>query len=330
MEPAAEIQTEPDEAPDRRAGEPLSEKLAKWVWRGTVGGVLLSLVIHLFFGVLASFFHIGGLPSSKGGSDPGGPDGGIQMAIMTEGELDAIAGPQIEASTPTAPELEIATPVESELIDASLSDIGEDAGAGPGIDSEAGGLGGAGDVSGDGAAGIGGGGSGTGGASFFGVEARGNRFAYIVDISGSMAGARLAKLQSELVKSIDGLLETSTFIVIPYESAAEPLGKKVAWREANNSGKAWVRGEVSQLASRGGTVPMPAFEMVFNELRPRPDAIYFMTDGEFEEEVVRAVATMNDKARIPIHCICYGSEDGSKNLRLIAKQSRGTYTFVPE
>lgn len=323
MDQAANIQ-------DAAAQETLSERIAKWVWRGTVGGLMLSLVIHLLFGVLASFFHIGGLPSGRPPGESGGNDAGIQMAILTEGELDAIAGPQIEASTPTAPELEVATPVESELIDASMSDLGDESGGGPGIASDAGALGGAGDVAGEGAGGSGIGGSGSGGASFFGVEARGNRFAYIVDISGSMAGARLSKLQSELVKSVDGLLETSTFIVIPYESGAEPLGKKVAWREANNSGKAWARSEIAQLASRGGTVPLPAFEMVFSDLRPRPDAIYFMTDGEFEEEVVRAVATMNDKARIPIHCICYGSEDGSKNLRLIAKQSRGTYTFVPE
>lgn len=310
--------------------ETLTERIAKWVWRGTVGGLLLSLVIHLLFGVLASFFQIGGMASGRPRGDLSGPESGIQMALLTEGELDAIAGPQIEASTPTVPELEISTPVESELIDASLSDIGEETSGGLGILSDAGTLGGAGDVAGEGAGGTGIGGSGTGGASFFGVEARGNRFAFIVDISGSMAGARIGKLQTELVKSLDGLLETSTFIIIPYESASEPLGKKVAWREANSSGKAWARSEIVQLTARGGTVPLPAFEMILTELRPRPDAIYFMTDGEFEEEVVRAVATLNDKARIPIHCICYGSEDGSKNLRLIAKQSRGTYTFVPE
>lgn len=322
MDQAADIHESPQET--------LGERIAKWVWRGTIGGVLLSLVIHLLFGVLASLFHIGGLPSGRPPGESSGAEAGIQMAILTEGELDAIAGPQVEASTPTAPELEVSTPVESELIDATMSDMGEETGGGPGISSDAGSLGGAGDVAGEGAGGAGVGGSGTGGASFFGVEARGNRFAYIVDVSGSMAGARLTKLQSELVKSVDGLLETSNFIVIPYESAAEPLGKKVAWREANNSGKAWARGEVAQLGAQGGTIPFPAFEMIFEELRPRPDAIYFMTDGEFEEEVVRAIATLNDKARIPIHCICYGSEDGSKNLRLIAKQSRGTYTFVPE
>ncbi len=311
--------------------ESFTEKLAKWVWRGTIGGLLLSLLIHFTIGLLASFMHIGGgVPTGKAAGEPGGAQGGIQMAILTEGELDAIAGPQVEASTPTSPELELSTPVESELMDASMSDMGEESGGGPGIDSEAGGLGGAGDVGGEGMGGGGIGGSGSGGASFFGVEARGNRFAYIVDISGSMAGVRLSKLQTELVRSLDGLLETSTFIVIPYESGAEALGKKVAWREASNSGKAWARGEIAQLTSRGGTVPLPAFEMIFSELRPRPDAIYFMTDGEFEEEVVRAVATMNDKARIPIHCICYGSEDGGKNLRQIAKESRGTYTFVPE
>ncbi len=116
MDQAADIQ-------DLTPQETLAERVAKWVWRGTIGGVLLSLVIHLLFGVMASFFHIGGLPSGRPPGESGGAESGIQMAILTEGELDAIAGPQIDASTPTAPELEVSTPVESELIDASISEL---------------------------------------------------------------------------------------------------------------------------------------------------------------------------------------------------------------
>ncbi len=56
------------------------------------------------------------------------------------------------------------------------------------------------------------GGAGGGGAKFFGVEARGSRFIFIVDVSGSMEGGKIVTLRSELTKSIDGLAENSLFI----------------------------------------------------------------------------------------------------------------------
>jgi len=304
----------------------LAERIAKWVWRATSLGIVASVFVHIVIALIAGFIVIGGLPPSNGGNGGDAPE--IQMALMGEAELDALLGPQVEASTPLAPELEVVTPVESALVDAIVSDVGEEQSGG--IATDASELGGGGDISGAGIGGEGIGGSGSGGASFFGVEAQGNRFAYIVDISGSMQGARIIKLQNELAKSIDAMLETSAFIVVPFETDSEPLGKKVAWRDANNAGKSWARNEIAGMVTRGGTQPFPAFQIVFTELRPRPDAIYFMTDGEFDEETVRLIAELNSRLRIPIHCICYASADGEKNLKKIAKDSRGTYTFVPE
>ena len=50
------------------------------------------------------------------------------------------------------------------------------------------------------------GGGGTGSTTFFGVEARGQRFLYIVDISGSMTTqGRLTILTRNLAESIDAL-----------------------------------------------------------------------------------------------------------------------------
>lgn len=300
----------------------LGERIARWVWRATSVGLALSLVVHAVGLLLAALVPLGGIAGARGTETADG--GAIEMAILSEGELDALLGPSAEAPTPVVPELDVPTPVDPSLLASEVTDSGEVSG---GLPQDVGEIGGAGDISGGG---DGLGGSGSGGASFFGVEARGNRFAFVVDVSGSMGGARLERLRGELITAVDTLLENSSYIIVPYSDSASVLGDKVEWREASVSGKRFARTEIAGMASSGGTIPLPAFVLLFETLRPRPDAIYFMTDGEFDEETVTRIGEMNRRLRIPIHCICYGSRDGEKNLQQIAKDSRGTYTFVPE
>ena len=48
----------------------------------------------------------------------------------------------------------------------------------------------------------------------------------------------------------------------------------------------------------------PAFEIAFQQLRPRPDAIFFMTDGLFPPTVAAALPTLNNGRKpVPIHAI---------------------------
>ncbi|MBK7404758.1 MAG: hypothetical protein IPJ41_09020 [Phycisphaerales bacterium] len=172
-------------------------------------------------------------------------------------------------------------------------------------------------------------GSGSGSASFFGVEATGSRFVYIVDVSGSMSiGGKLEALQRELVKSLEGLLESADFLVVPYSSSAGALDGRLAWIDADERGKRFARRGVSKFTSGGGTNPSPAFQLAF-AMRPPPDAIYFMTDGEFDDEVVSEVASLNAEYKVPIHCIALVSRESELRLRRIASQSGGTYTYIP-
>ena len=176
------------------------------------------------------------------------------------------------------------------------------------------------------------GGAGGGAASFFGAEARGTRFAYICDISGSMdAGVgvssikRIDILKTELGKSLDSLLENAYFFVTLFSTDTKPLGGRLEWIQATDAGKQWQRRTVPLIQAEGSTEPVPAFKMVFS-LRPKPDAIYFMTDGEFNEEYVALIARLNAEWRIPIHCITFVSREGEKIMRKIAADSGGTYT----
>lgn len=299
---------------------PLDERIFRWVRRATVVGIAFSLLFHLVAWFVAA--HLGVGSGSGGGAAP--LPSVVDFAIMTETELAEIADSSVSFEDPSVPEIQ-----EVELPEIESLDLPTDADITGALEQIAPAtLGtGAGDI-GD-TSGLGEGGSGSGSASFFGVEATGSRFVYIVDISGSMAhGGKLDALQRELVKSVESLLESADFLVITYSGSASPLEGKNRWVDADPRGKRFARRAIADLSASGGTYPGPAFRMAF-ALRPPPDSIYFMTDGEFNEEVALEIAMLNAEIKVPIHCIAFVSRESEEMMRRIASDSGGSYTFVP-
>ena len=299
---------------------PLDERLMLWVRRATVIGVAASLLVHLVGWFIAAHMSVG----HALGSGPAQLPGVVDFAVMTEAELAQLQESSLTFDSPSVPELDQEPMPEIESLDmpseeditGSLAEI-----APPAIGTGAGDIGET--------TGLSEGGSGSGSASFFGVEATGSRFVYIVDISGSMSYAgKIEALQRELVKSIDGLLEAADFLIITYSDGPSPLDGRQAWTDADERGKRFARRGVGKIQTGGGTYPGPAFHMAF-AVRPPPDAIYFMTDGEFDEEVATEIAMLNDEYKVPIHCIAFVSRQSEVMMRRIASQSGGTYTFVP-
>jgi len=298
-------------------------RLVLWVTGSTMAAVIISLVFHLGGAIIAANLLLG-LPGGSG-TTPGASD--IELAVVTDTELtdlqDSVSfepEPSLSFDEASLDDSLAAPEFEADISDASLlgGELGQIA---P--------IGGAGEGLGDGAglgANVGG-----GGASFFGVEARGSRFAYIVDISGSMADERLTALQRELTRSVDGLLEHSSFSIVFYSSSARILGGRMRWMRANQRHKTFADREIRAVSAGGGTNPTKAFEIVFG-MRPRPDAIYFMTDGEFPKSVAAVVAQLNESggAPTPVHCISFVDRISERLLRSIAEQSGGTYTHIAE
>jgi hypothetical protein len=308
------------------------EVIVHTVKRASVSALALSLVIHAILWLIAAVVVIGhGSYGGEGGSGtPGGP---TEMAIVTEGELTQLQDQALGVQTPTVPDAPMKdVDVTTQITDAGAAAVGGSSGGELG---EIGSLAGGGDISLGGGEGMGLGGSGGGGANFFGVEAQGSRFAYLVDVSGSMndplaaehEGRKIDQLKAELTRSTQGLMETSHFLIVKFSSDADVLGEKREWVEASPSGKKVFKTLIATLGPEGGTNPLPGFEIMFS-MRPRPDAIYFMTDGEFDSSVVDEVAAMNQKFKIPIHCIDLGSRAGEDNLKKIANGSKGTFRFI--
>lgn len=298
---------------------PLGDRILKWLFRASVAGLALSLFVHLLLLAIAALIMVN-RPVAGAGQ---GAVGAVELSVVTEAELTQLADDSLRDQPLSMADLAQADPAPQSQLHAPISE--------PGLEAhELGGspLGGVGSMA-NGADGQGlelAGGAG-GSASFFGIEARGARFVYIVDVSASMGGPKMDALRRELTGSINRL-ERASFEVFFFSSETRPIGGQIRWLEASAKYKQFAAQEIKAIDAFGGTNPMPAFVAAF-AMTPRPDAIYFMTDGLFSEAVVGAVAELNRQgAKIPVHCISFLSREAEALLRAIAKQSGGTYSYV--
>ena len=167
-----------------------------------------------------------------------------------------------------------------------------------------------------------------GSAEFFQIRGKGQRFVYVVDCSGSMAGAPFAKACHELQDSIHKLRSAQSFYVIFFDDGEYPqfypkAGKALVRANAVNKRRvgAWIEGFVQP---GGGTEPQGA---LLRALSLRPDVIYFLTDGQFDPGVAELVRQRNQETTI--HTVAFMDQIAEPLLEQIARENRGTYRFVP-
>ncbi|KAA0216912.1 MAG: hypothetical protein DYG94_02655 [Leptolyngbya sp. PLA3] len=312
-------------------GEDRGARLWLWAKRATLAGLAASVLVHLFAGLLAAIWTV----RYTGGDAGGSGSQVVDFAVMTEAELAELSNSNVQVSASHAPDLSAPNLSDLELesrssgeIDALTRELVE-------VDLSAGG----GDVlsGGPSDASMGGGGLSGDGASFFGLEAQGSRFAYIVDVSSSMrAEGKMDRTKQELVRSISTLADSSEVVVVLYSNGPIPLTGQVAWDKTDQKTKIRLRRLIMELEPSGSTRPLGAFEQVFR-LEPAPDAIYFMTDGEFGAEVPGAVRSLNGRPRVPVHCIMFGDIGNAQArsevedmMRRISRESGGRFKHVGE
>lgn len=326
------IQFAHDESPAGRRSRRLIEK-------ATIVGIGVSLAVHLVLLILAALLNV---QFSYG--DAGGSEGeGVEFAILTSDDLDAMTAVPIEAPSVDAQVAEFEPITDLDLLsdiqtDLSVSDLADS--IAPSLSPAGGSLSGN-----DSTIGSAGAGSGSG-ASFFGLEAAGSRFAYVVDRSGSMNSltqsqemSRWEMTRNELVRSIRGLDAGAEFVVELYSGSSISLFGTGEWIRATQPNKLSANAALLAIDPVGATHPNSAMTRVFS-MEPPPDAIYLMTDGEFVEsdQVPERIKDLNKGKRVPIHCILFGSPGGSpddtkrviKVMRTIARTSGGRFTHIRE
>lgn len=171
--------------------------------------------------------------------------------------------------------------------------------------------------------------------AFYGIDIVSNRFALIIDTSGSMAAkaytgpTRIEVAKTQIAKTLDRLRDGVLFNLIPFDASARPMEEELI--ELNDDTREDSRKFAAALRASGGTNIHDALELAFEDVRV--DTIYLMSDGapsvgaiidpsELRDEVAR----WNSVRGITIHCIAVGQDHAL--LKGLAEDSSGKYVRV--
>ncbi|MGA8006658.1 MAG: marine proteobacterial sortase target protein, partial [Burkholderiales bacterium] len=151
---------------------------------------------------------------------------------------------------------------------------------------------------------------------------------FVLDTSGSMAGASIRQARDALVLALERLAPDDRFNVIEFNSAARALFPEA--REASaahvDRAVAWVRG----LAARGGTEMAAALNLALDggDAADHVRQVVFLTDGAVgnEEQLFSLIKARLGDSRL--FTVGIGSAPNSHFMRKAAELGRGTFTYI--
>lgn len=212
----------------------------------------------------------------------------------------------------------------------------------------------------------GGSGSAGGSVSFLGNQGKGNHVVFVVDVSGSMSASaevdgkiisRMDLLKKELIKSINQLRGNVQYQIIYFSHFAWPHNEvdstnsaalaKYEWTispgqadvkipsfrylASNANNLANSRKIIEESENPGGTNWGAGLHMALNGT-PKPDLIFFMTDGVKSDATgwVADITATNGKKGKPsiIHTTALMSPSAAQDLDDLARRNGGKFTVV--
>lgn len=177
--------------------------------------------------------------------------------------------------------------------------------------------------------------------SFFGIEAYGHEFVYVLDMSGSMSGSRYRRATDELLRSVEGLGDSQKFYVLLFDNTTVQMFGDRSNRpipvSATRDNKDELAGWLQEAYRGGNTDPRGALRLA---LRMNPSAIFMLSDGKFNKPKKRRpndllesdtdafaiVASAN--GAVPIHAIAFEDPRSRDNMKRLADMTQGEYRFI--
>mgnify|MGYP001578146185 CR=1 FL=1 len=167
---------------------------------------------------------------------------------------------------------------------------------------------------------------------FFGNFDEADTIAFVLDFSGSMDGERVDILKRELASCLKSLNSEVSYSVINFSDTGWFLGKQKGWvRATTQNVKKTIKSLENQYVG-GGTEWKSGFKIAFS-LNPRPEVIYFMTDGETNSDMtdeVDSITHQNQSHFYPsrIHTTALVQKGLSQPLIRLAAKNEGQFTWV--
>ena len=187
--------------------------------------------------------------------------------------------------------------------------------------------------------------------SFMGASAQGNKFAFIIDYSASMGNDQLLVMKSELTRVISAMSRDVQVALIFFSGPAwlagtDPQaeaarwnnngahdfslkpGEKLArpaWIPCSPSNRAKMEEQIQSTPKSFGTDWRNPFEMAYT-MSPKPDVIYFMTDGSTRNPQETVDKVLKNK-RIQVNAIAFGipNADAEVPMKTMTDSTRGTF-----
>lgn len=175
---------------------------------------------------------------------------------------------------------------------------------------------------------------------FFGTEASGDRFVFVIDCSGSMSELFLwERAVTELGKSLEKLSEEHHVMVLLYNSQTIPMfngdPEKLEMLPVTFKFRKALGEWLGQQKPFGKTKPAHALSY---SLTLNPDAIFLLSDGQIADNSLQVLAALNlprqseeggTEGKVPVHTISLGpNELGVVVMQMIAADNEGEFTRV--
>ncbi|BCX46871.1 VonWillebr and factor A domain-containing protein 3A isoform X1 [Haloferula helveola] len=191
---------------------------------------------------------------------------------------------------------------------------------------------------------------GAGGSTFFGIRRQANRFAFVVDVSGSMSEgsggllpspvSRIEALRKQMHDSISAMPDTCQFAIVFFNegywgvdgnqgiSGGKGSGR-IDWIQATDENKFKALKCIENMSPGGGTEWIGALSEAV-KLDPRPEVLYLLSDGEPSDwkDVKQRMAFLAASG-IAIDTVALECDPGgASRLRELALKTGGSYRRI--
>jgi Mg-chelatase subunit ChlD len=167
----------------------------------------------------------------------------------------------------------------------------------------------------------------------FGIEAKGSKFVYVFDRSGSMEGAPLAAAKKQWLDSLQPLGETQQFDILFFNHRVVMFDGGSGQKRtmfATDRNKQLAAEFVERIAADGGTDRALALKRA---LMLQPDVIFFLSDEDkpMPAKELEEIAKANDRVGAQICTIEFGRGEkppAVSSMAELAHANNGKYAYV--